>query len=77
MKKKHLKNLKLNRKLISSLTASQSLGGNNSVIVCIRTFVDANGNNICLRTVFNCDRTRVVNGCVKTNEVDTNTYAIC
>jgi len=77
MKKRVLKNLSLNRKLISSLTASQTLGGNNSVIVCIRTFVDANGNNICVRSVFNCDRTRVANGCVKTNEVDANTLAIC
>ncbi len=58
MKKKQLKSLSLNRKTISNLDASKSIGGNttNSVLVCIRTFVDANGNNICLQT-FDCQRT--------------------
>ena len=52
MKKKELKNLALNRKTISKLDAAQSTGGNttNSIVVCIRTFVDANGVNICLQT---------------------------
>lgn len=50
MKKKSLKNLALNRKTISSLDASKNKGGNttNSVLQCIRTFVNANGVNICI-----------------------------
>jgi len=77
MKKKSIKNLSLNKNSISSLSAAQGMGGKeNSVEVCIRTFVDANGNNICLRTWYNCDRTRYV-GCVNTNEVDPNTLPIC
>jgi hypothetical protein len=76
MKKKSIKNLSLNKKSISNLEASRGIGGENSRIVCVRTFVDANGNNICLPTFFNCDRTREV-GCVNTNEVDANTLAIC
>jgi hypothetical protein len=77
MKKKSIKNLSLNKKSISSLSAAQGIGGKeNSVLVCIRTFVDANGNNICLGTWFNCDRTRQA-GCVNTNEVDANTLPIC
>lgn len=77
MKKKSIKNLSLNKKSISNLHASQGIvGGENSVKVCIRTIVDQNGNNLCLRTIFNCDRTWQP-GCVNTNEVDTNTYPIC
>ncbi|MCH2192871.1 class I lanthipeptide [Kordia sp.] len=78
MKKKSLKNLSLNKKSISNLHASQGIvgGTQNSIKICIRTIVDQNGNNLCLRTVFNCDRTWQ-QGCVNTNEVDTNTYPIC
>ncbi|MFK7748329.1 MAG: hypothetical protein AB8B65_08065 [Kordia sp.] len=76
MKKKSIKNLSLNKKSISNLHAHQNTGGTlNTIRYCIRTFVDANGNNICLRTV-NCERTKQP-GCVNTNEVDTNTYPIC
>jgi hypothetical protein len=76
MKKKSIKNLSLNKKSISSLSATKGIGGKeNSVQVCILTLVDQNGNNICYRTIFNCHTIRV--GCVKTNEVDTNTYPIC
>ncbi|WP_430410069.1 hypothetical protein [Kordia sp.] len=51
MKKKHLKSLALNRKTISNLDATNSKGGApNSYIECIRTFVNANGINICLET---------------------------
>ena len=59
MKKKQLKSLSLNRKTISNLDASKNKGGNttNSVLQCIRTFVDANGVNICLRTN-DCQRTQ-------------------
>lgn len=76
MKKKNIKNLSLNKKSISNLEASRGIGGENSILVCIRTLVDANGVNICLVTKFNCDRTRQV-GCVNTNEVDPNTLPIC
>jgi hypothetical protein len=77
MKKKSIKNLSLNKKSISNLHKSQGLvGGVNSIKVCIRTIVDQNGNNLCIRTNFNCDRTWEP-GCVNTNEVDANTYAIC
>ncbi|WP_420572012.1 hypothetical protein [Kordia sp.] len=62
MKKKNLKSLSLNRKTISNLDAAKNKGGNttNSVRVCIRTFVDANGVNICLPTV-ECPRTEQKN----------------
>ena len=54
MKKKNLKNLVLNRKTISNLEYNTTVGGN--TVDCVRTFVDANGNNICLVT-FDCQRT--------------------
>ena len=78
MKKQRIKNLSLNKKSISSLSAAQGVigGKENSIQICIRTFVDANGNNICLQTWYNCDRTRQ-RGCVNTNEVDPNTLPIC
>ena len=77
MKKKSIKNLALNKKSISNLHANQGIGGKeNSIYVCILTLVDQNGNNICLRTVFNCDRTWQ-QGCVNTNEIDSNTLPIC
>ncbi|WP_430410139.1 hypothetical protein [Kordia sp.] len=78
MKKKSIKNFVLNKKSISNLHASQGIGGGkeNSINFCILTLVDQNGNNICLRTVFNCDRTWQ-RGCVNTNEIDPNTLPIC
>lgn len=52
MKKKNLKSLALNRKTISNLDVTNSKGGAaNSIVECIRTFVNANGVNICLKTV--------------------------
>lgn len=77
MKKKSIKNLSLNKKSISNLRANQGIGGKeNSIHICILTLVDQNGNNLCFRTVFNCDRTREP-GCVNTNEIDPNTLPIC
>jgi len=78
MKKKNIKSLSLNKKSISNLHANEGIGGikQNSIYICILTLVDQNGNNLCLRTVFNCDRTVQV-GCVNTNEVDPNTLPIC
>jgi hypothetical protein len=55
MKKKELKNLALNRKTISNLESNNTVGGNTAQN-CVRTFVDANGNNICLVTL-DCQRT--------------------
>jgi hypothetical protein len=59
MKKKNLKNLALNRKTISNLDASKNKGGNttNSILQCVRTYLDANGINICLQTI-ECERTK-------------------
>lgn len=78
MKKKNLKNLSLNKNSISNLQTAKSIGGNNenSIIVCIRTIVDLNGVNLCLKTRIRCERTWKP-GCVITNEVDTNTLPIC
>lgn len=78
MKKKSIKNLSLNKKSISSLADRQGVVGGtlNSIKFCILTLVDQNGNNLCIRTVFNCDRTREP-GCVNTNEIDPNTLPIC
>ncbi|WP_298418671.1 hypothetical protein [uncultured Kordia sp.] len=78
MKKKSIKNLSLNKKSISSLHASQGIGGikQNSIYICILTLEDQNGNNLCFPTIVNCDRTRRV-GCVNTNELDPNTLPIC
>ncbi|EDP98090.1 class I lanthipeptide [Kordia algicida OT-1] len=78
MKKKKLKNLALNRKTISNLDASQSRGGNttNSVQVCIRTYVNANGINICIATA-DCARTEgkecqsIFNDCITQTEFPT------
>ena len=77
MKKKNLKNLKLNKKSISGLSGLPITGGNtnNSINICIRTFVNQNGINICLESQLYCQHTK--NGCLKTNEVDANTLAIC
>lgn len=78
MKKKSIKNLSLNKKSISKLhTSNEVVGGTlNSIKYCIRTFIDVYGNNVCIRTVLNCDRTKKP-GCVFTNEVDSNTLPIC
>lgn len=77
MKKKSIKSLSLNKKSISNLHANQGIGGKeNSIHICILTLVDQNGNNLCIRTVFNCERTIRV-GCVNTNEIDPNTLPIC
>ena len=51
MKKKNLKTLALNQKTISNLDASYNKGGvANSELQCIRTYVNANGINICIQT---------------------------
>ena len=78
MKKKSIKNLSLNKKSISNLHANQGIGGikQNSIQICILTLVDQNGNNLCYKTVFNCDQTWQ-QGCVNTNEIDPNTLPIC
>lgn len=52
MKKKKLKSLALNRKTISNLDATKSIGGIAvSEMQCPLTMIDINGENICIRSV--------------------------
>ena len=78
MKKKHLKNLALNKKSISSLAASENIvGGNvNTVNFCVKS-MPIQGGNICVKSVKNCWHTQV-SGCVpNTYQVNTDTIALC
>lgn len=83
MKKKILKNLSLNKKLISKLAASENIIGGevdyeNTVIVCLKS-KPFHGGNLCFKTLNNeCWQTEVVGcGVPNTYQVNADTVALC
>ncbi|MFK7747424.1 MAG: hypothetical protein AB8B65_03460 [Kordia sp.] len=73
MKKSKLKNFALNKKTISKLDALNRKGGNptNSEKVCVRTFVNAAGVNICCETQQKYCIVSVVIDCITQTEFPT------
>lgn len=83
MKKQHLKNLALNKKSISKLTALERVVGGeadyeNTVIVCLKT-KPFHGGNLCFKTMNNqCWHTEVIGcGVPNTYQVNTATLPLC
>lgn len=82
MKKQHFKNLALNKKSISKLSALGLAGGEadyeNTVIVCLKT-KPFHGGNLCFKTMNqHCWQTEVVGcGVPNTYQVNTDTVALC
>lgn len=72
MKKKNLKSLLLNKKVISSLDIQKSVGGNidNSIKECIRT-IDVGGINICFETLKRTCGESVIVDCITQTELPT------
>jgi hypothetical protein len=58
MKKQSIKNLSLRKKSISKLQNQRLSGGQESVILCLLTVPDRNGNDPCISRLSNC-----VEGC--------------
>lgn len=85
MKKQHLKNLSLNKKSISKLSALGLAGGEgdydhvNTVIICNLKSKPYNEINICFKTLNNhCWQTEVIGcGVPNTYQVNTDTVALC
>ncbi|WP_430411812.1 hypothetical protein [Kordia sp.] len=85
MKKQYLKNLALNKKSISKLTALDSVvGGNpnddyyqNTILICYKT-KPFQGGNLCYKTMNECWHTEVQGcGVPNTYQVDPDTVALC
>jgi len=84
MKKQHLKNLTLNKKSISKLSALGLAGGEgdeyvNTIIICYIKSKPYPGGNLCFKTMNqDCWHTEVVGcGVPNTYQVNADTVALC